>query len=243
MKISSDRMDPVSAYFAENCRNWTTALNTSNATVLFCPLSKNADVTKLCKSVLSESELVNVTGFITSELASAFIQRRAFRRYCASVMLKTPNKLAEIQFEETVKGRPYLAGNLESCFSFSSCEQGFAGAWSKTHAVGIDIEDMTRELDYRDLAKQFFTPAESRLVEVQPDEKSRKEVFFRFWCLKEAALKAIGEGLPFGMEKFKFEVNPTPRMVAATTERVNVKNTNCSAIVEQQIAAAIVSHG
>ena len=36
----------------------------------------------------------------------------------------------------------------------------------------------------------------------------RSETFFRFWTLKEAALKSIGEGLPFGLDAFEFELEP-----------------------------------
>ncbi len=32
--------------------------------------------------------------------------------------------------------------------------------------------------------------------------------FYQFWSLKEAALKSIGEGLPFGLYAFEFEVDP-----------------------------------
>ena len=43
----------------------------------------------------------------------------------------------------------------------------------------------------------------------------RRQAFFQFWSLKEAALKSIGEGLPFGLDAFEFELDPNLRVVHA----------------------------
>jgi 4'-phosphopantetheinyl transferase len=39
--------------------------------------------------------------------------------------------------------------------------------------------------------------------------------FFQLWTLKESALKSIGEGLPFGLDAFEFELDPNIRIVDA----------------------------
>ena len=46
----------------------------------------------------------------------------------------------------------------------------------------------------------------------------RARTFYRLWSLKEAALKSIGEGLPFGLEAFEFELTPALRVVRAPEE-------------------------
>ena len=122
--------------------------------------------------------------------------------------------LSEIVFEETQNGRPYLSEAPDLWFSFSSCEFGILGAWSSTHAIGVDLENRTRVLDARELARQFFSVAEAKAVE-EVGGLQRLRTFYRFWSLKEAALKSIGEGLPYGLEAFEFELVPRLRVVRA----------------------------
>jgi len=122
--------------------------------------------------------------------------------------------LSQIDFEETENGRPYLSGLPDFWFSFSSCRFGFLGAWSSTHGVGVDLEDQTKDLEATELARQFFSAAEANAVE-GADGLERLRTFFQFWSLKEAALKSIGEGLPFGLDAFEFELDPNLRVVHA----------------------------
>ena len=44
-------------------------------------------------------------------------------------------------------------------------------------------------------------------------DSDRIKDFFAFWSLKEAALKSIGEGLPYGLNAFEFELDPSLRVV------------------------------
>ena len=120
--------------------------------------------------------------------------------------------MSEIVFSETENGRPYLADAPDIWFSFSSCRFGILGAWSSTHGVGVDIEDPTRELEIADLAREYFSAAEAGVV-TGAAEAERLRTFYRFWTLKEAALKSIGEGLPFGLDAFEFELDPELQIV------------------------------
>ena len=41
------------------------------------------------------------------------------------------------------------------------------------------------------------------------------QAFSQFWSLKEAALKSIGQGLPYGLDAFEFELDSNLRVVHA----------------------------
>lgn len=80
------------------------------------------------------------------------------------------------------------------------------------HGIGVDIEDRTRDPGATELARQYFSVAEARAVVGQGGQVNLQS-FFRLWSLKEAALKSIGQGLPFGLNSFGFELEPGPRVV------------------------------
>src|SRR5262249_51380525 len=60
--------------------------------------------------------------------------------------------------------------------------------------VGVDIESERDDLDLVALARRFFCAGEIRQLETSPPDRAR-QLFFRYWTLKEAYLKAEGSGL------------------------------------------------
>ncbi len=229
----------VHDWFAANAREWTPAAARDAACVLFAPVSHDAEVARRCASVLSAGELAKAERFLAEERRARFKQQRAFRRYCGALALGSSAPLSLIDFAESEKGRPCLPQVPGTSFSFSSCRFGFLGAWSSTHDVGVDIEDRTRATATGELARRYFCEAEAKAVEV-----AGARAFFQFWTLKEAALKSIGEGLPFGLDAFEFELTPTLRVVQApggpqrfcahVIERADM----CAAVVTRQRATA-----
>jgi phosphopantetheinyl transferase len=212
--MSRDCSDRIATHFGACARDLTPSSKRHAAQVFYAPLSSDPEVTKICSSILSKIELQRADRFATQEHRALFIQRRAFRRFCGARVLEVSKPLSQIVFNETENGRPYLCDLPDFWFSFSSCRFGFAGAWSSTHGIGVDVEDETRNVEAAELARQFFSVAEAHVVEGAVGLR-RQQTFFQFWSLKEAALKSIGEGLPFGLDAFEFELEPNPRVVHA----------------------------
>ena len=206
--------DRIIDHFVSNTRDLTPAPAHHAAHVLYAPVSHDPEVTKRCASVLSDTELQRVDRFATQGDKTMFVQRRAFRRFCGALVHGSSRPLSQIDFNKTENGRPHLTGLPDFWFSFSSCRFGFLGAWSSTHGIGVDLEDQTKDLEATELARQFFLEAEANAVE-GAGGLERLRTFFQFWSLKEAALKSIGEGLPFGLDTFEFELDPNLRVVHA----------------------------
>jgi 4'-phosphopantetheinyl transferase len=124
-------------------------------------------------------------------------------------------------------------------FSFSACSIGFIGAWSSTHAIGVDLEDQTKDMETTELARQFFSTTEANAVEAASGLE-RLRTFFQFWCLKEAALKSIGEGLPFGLDAFEFELGPDLRVVRVPQGHGGVKQFDAHILEGSDSCAALI---
>jgi phosphopantetheinyl transferase len=218
-----DESNRVKDLFAVRTRDVTPAPLRHVAHVLYAPVSNDAAVTQWCASVLSEAELQRAERFAKNNDKLLFIQRRAFRLFCGARSLESSKSLSQIVFEETDNGRPYLSALPDVWFSFSSCRFGFLGAWSSMHGIGVDIEDRTRDPGATELALAFFSMAEARAVTRHGGQVNLLS-FFQLWSLKEAALKSIGEGLPYGLNAFEFEFDPSLRVVQApltTADRDN----------------------
>jgi len=212
--MTQSDIDWIVERFAARARDWTPAAATHAARVLHATVSRDPAASRRFASVLSDPELERADRFLTGHDRARFIQRRAFRRYCGAAALGMPRLISQICFRETEKGRPYLPDSPDFCFSFSSCRSGFLGAWSSTHGIGVDLEDSSRELEAAELARRFFSNAEARTIEASGGP-AQLRTFFQLWSLKEAALKSVGEGLPFGLDAFEFELAPRPRVVRA----------------------------
>ena len=103
-------------------------------------------------------------------------------------------------------GKPY-APDLDGIeFNLSHSGRHALIAIARDQAIGIDIEAQGRRRSINDIAERFFAPAESRALRALPEE-SRDAAFLRLWTGKEAVLKALGEGLSFGLDRVEFELD------------------------------------
>src|SRR6185369_9262609 len=146
--------DWVREHFETTALDWPSPAFTQR--ILYQPISLDPETTKRCASVLSDVELQRADAFVTNSLSSNFVQRRTFRRYCGALATGSQRRLSQVIFEKTANGRPYLRDRPDLRFSFSSCRSGFIGAWSSTHAIGVDLVDRTIEVEAAELAQTYF---------------------------------------------------------------------------------------
>jgi 4'-phosphopantetheinyl transferase len=212
----------------------------AEVTALLAPFHADDALSAACERLLAPAERERAGRFATADVRRRFVQRRAFRRYAAALATGSQASLASLDFATEPKGRPWLPAAPGVSWSVSSCRSGMLVAWSRGAEIGVDLEDRARQADCLPLARRYFAPEEARLV-TEAAESDRMETFLRLWCLKEAVLKAIGEGIAYGLDRFVFELDPAVRMVRAPQEQGGVSRFVAGELAGESLHAAGVA--
>lgn len=102
------------------------------------------------------------------------------------------------------KGKPWLPEHPELHFNMSNSGEWTALAVCTAGEVGIDLERIRFLPDMEELIRLNFSEREIRYITMAEHEKQDR--FFRFWTVKEAFVKAIGEGFRIHPEQMEFRV-------------------------------------
>lgn len=136
-----------------------------------------------------------------------FFLARVLARTVLSSYLGRP--CDSLRFATTPYGKPVLLpdnGQPALHFNLSHSHGAIACAVNPTREVGIDVEDQQRGLAYLDLAERYFAPPEAEHLRGLAGEE-RRAAFFSIWTLKEAFVKAIGQGLTYPLDTFAFDLD------------------------------------
>ena len=107
------------------------------------------------------------------------------------------------QIARTERGKPFAPSLPDIDFNLSHAKDHVLIAFARGQPLGIDIERIDRRIEIEDLARRYFSAAEADSLERMP-AASRHAVFLRLWTCKEAVLKALGEGIAFGLDRVSF---------------------------------------
>jgi len=110
---------------------------------------------------------------------------------------------AQLEFRSGPNGKPDLAasrGRPALRFNLSHAQDLALYAVTLRREVGVDVERVSHDFVDLRLAERFFCPRE--VLALRAVSGDQGEAFSRCWTLKEAFLKAMGEGLAFGLDRF-----------------------------------------
>lgn len=152
-----------------------------------------ATIDDVPESSLSAAEQVKLRAMKLSATARRFESTRKLLRYLFGAYLNCPDG----HIEKTDEGKPFLPEFPEFHFNVTHSKKMIMVALSRG-PVGVDLERM-RNLDVVPIVKRFFSPQELFLLQ-QKGQEQNQQTFFKLWTAKEAALKADGQGIVFGMK-------------------------------------------
>uniref|UniRef100_A0A8R1DQG2 L-aminoadipate-semialdehyde dehydrogenase-phosphopantetheinyl transferase n=1 Tax=Caenorhabditis japonica TaxID=281687 RepID=A0A8R1DQG2_CAEJA len=162
---------------------------------------------------LTPEEFARIPEFRHREDALACLFGRLILRHSAQKFTGEPWK--SIKFERTERGKPFLAEPADTKFGLNVSHQGdyVAFASSCSSKVGVDVMRLDTERnnktadEYINSMAKSASPEELRMMRSQPTEAMKMTMFYRYWCLKEAILKATGVGIMKDLNSLDFRVN------------------------------------
>ena len=157
-------------------------------------------------ALLSADEQARAARFIPKRARQQFVATRGILRTVLAAYLATdPRKLT---FQNSTRNKPSLGPpHQESgiCFNVAHSGEVALVAFARRREVGVDVEQIRRDVEVNAIARRFFSPHEQKdLAAVAPDDKV--EAFFRCWTRKEAYVKAEGEGLLLPLHQFDVSI-------------------------------------
>lgn len=158
-----------------------------------------------CEALLTPEEAARRERYLQPRSRDEFLLARALVRTVLADYTGIPAN--DLRFTTTATGKPTLTPDAPPLhFNLSHSHGLVVCAVAAGGPVGVDVEDASRTLAYLDLAERYFAPPEVAHLRGL-DETRRRAAFFAIWTLKEAFVKAIGQGLSFPLDSFAFELD------------------------------------
>ena len=160
------------------------------------------------RNVLSTDEEIRAKRFRADSIQRQFIVTRgALRHILSSYLDETPE---ELTFETAVNGKPRIAptDGHENLWGFNVSHSGEIAvvALCRDSEVGVDIEAIRENLDWKGIAKRFFSEDEQNYI-FSLEAIERLGAFYRCWTRKESFIKALGLGVPSGLDRFSVDAS------------------------------------
>jgi 4'-phosphopantetheinyl transferase len=154
------------------------------------------------RSLLAPDEIGRAERFHFEHDRASFIIARATLRAILSAYLQLhPSRL---RFGYNAYGKPSLDNDEARSglrFNLAHSRDVALYAFARKREIGIDVEYMRAGSATDEMIDEVFPSAEiAMLRKLSPQQ--RAEAFFNCWTLKEAYIKARGEGLSFPLKRF-----------------------------------------
>ncbi len=192
------------------------AVSSSSAPVVWStnPGSTSRVIVETARALLDDEERRRADRFVYDDDRHLFIVAHALTRLALSAA--APEVRPERwRFVVNRWGRPALAPPFDATglhFNLSHTAGLAAAIVCQQRDAGVDVEDTTRRAGGSQVAERFFAPREVLALRHAPAAQ-QPAVFFRFWTLKEAYIKARGRGISLGLDRFWFDLSgPAPRI-------------------------------
>ncbi len=149
-----------------------------------------------CLGWLDETERQRAARFVREQDRQHYVLAHGGLRGILSRYLEVSP--CEVSLGRAEAGKPFVTRDARKhsamTFNLSHAHNRALIAVSKAQEVGVDLEWVRSKVDVLNLSERYFAPSEHAVI-MQTTEAQRTIIFFRYWVVKEAVLKAQGIGL------------------------------------------------
>jgi len=164
------------------------------------PLTAADEVTDGLYSLLSEGEAARAARFRFDRHRRAYILARGMLRRLLQGYTGIPPR--ELAFRTGPQGKPALdgqEGDQRLKFNYSDAEGYALYGFVRDAEIGVDLENLDREVSFEGIASRKFSSAEADAILSLPEEM-RKDAFLACWTRKEGYGKAEGWGIHYPLD-------------------------------------------
>ena len=154
--------------------------------------------------LMNEAESVQQQRFYREVDRHRYLVTRALVRTTLSRYIQRSPDEWEFVFNEYK--RPDIAPQQQEIplrFNLSHTRGMIACLVNLEQDAGVDVEDITRSTGVMNIANYSFASGETEAL-LNADPERQKHLFFQYWTLKEAYIKAKGMGLALPLNRFSF---------------------------------------
>lgn len=171
------------------------------------PLDPPPELVAELRALLSADEAARADRFHFDRHRRRYtVGRGVLRRLLAAYAGAEPGSLS---FEYGPREKPRLAAGLAPGleFNLSNSEELALVAVTTGVEIGVDLEALRPMEDALEISERFFSAPERTALAACPAQ-DRDAAFFRCWTRKEAYVKAVGDGIALGLDRFDVSLDP-----------------------------------
>jgi 4'-phosphopantetheinyl transferase len=169
-------------------------------------LDVGVSVGRRLRGKLTADELERADRFRFEIHRTRYVVSRAVLRELLSRYLHVP--VQEIRIVANAHGKPELLDrDLNLQFNLTHAGSLAVYVFATGRRVGVDVEEMSRDVGFRELAARFFSLEERAAFDAVREEDVRR-TFYECWTRKEAYIKALGLGVTHGLDNFSVAIGP-----------------------------------
>ncbi len=123
-----------------------------------------------------------------------------------------------VRMHKTEYGKPYLTDYNDIYYNISHSGRYVMCGISNSE-IGVDIERTDKMR--LNVAKRYFCESEYEHIVSMDTDEMKREMFYRYWVLKESFVKAVGKGVSIPFSSFEFSISDNEETAPVVSQLID----------------------